>query len=251
MAYINELDFLAAEFLLEGRSMRDILLFEETHGNERLADHYEVPYPSGGDWVTLDLSGSGRKGLFTTGGFLTINGSEVLRGKAVMEQLMCTTFPPPPPGAADDGAEAVEAVDGSLRERIELTRTYNPECTGCHKVLDPIGFTLGTFDPAGAWQDVDQYGFEIDTSGSTPDGIPVADAGQLSALLADDPAFAACIVDKTLTYALGRAPARLEDDIVAQIGDGFVAGGYLFEELAVAIATSDIFRSNAFLGGRP
>ena len=245
VAMIAELDFLAAEFLLEGRSMKELLLFEETHGNQRLAAHYRLDHSGGGDWETLNLAGSGRRGLFTTAGFLTINTTEVLRGKAVMEQLMCDFFPPPPPGAAELGLQNIEAGEGSMRERVENTRTYNPECTGCHAILDPIGFSLGTFDIAGAERTQDIYGFEIDTSGMTPDGQPVANAAELSTALAEDPDFAACIVEKSLIYALGRKPARGEDAIVEQITTEFVSGGYRFEDLAIAIATSDAFRSNA------
>ena len=42
----------------------------------------------------------------------------------------------------------------TLRERME-THRKNPPCSGCHRVMDPIGFALENFDAVGRWRTVD------------------------------------------------------------------------------------------------
>ena len=58
-----------------------------------------------------------------------------------------------------------------MRERMEEHRA-NPACSGCHKLMDPIGLALENFDGIGRWRASDG-GVRIDASSTLWDGTAV------------------------------------------------------------------------------
>ena len=92
----------------------------------------------------------------------------------------------------------------NVRERLAAHRE-NPQCAGCHTILDPIGLGLENFDAIGRYRSEYAPGDAIDASGMLPAGADLRAAStELSALLADDPRLADCASEKLLTYALSR-----------------------------------------------
>ncbi len=100
----------------------------------------------------------------------------------------------------------------------------NPACAGCHKMMDPIGFSLENFDAVGVWRTNDS-GFRIDASGQMFDGAKLDGPASLRQAhpeplrcvhLAPSPrtcwpmAWAACIdiADMPVVRAIDRAAAR-------------------------------------------
>jgi hypothetical protein len=87
-------------------------------------------------------------------GVLTVsaNGVEtspVTRGVWVSENIL--GIPPPPP------PDVVPAIDTdvtgatTIRERLAKHRA-DPACAECHRKIDPLGFSLETFDAIGRWR---------------------------------------------------------------------------------------------------
>ena len=74
------------------------------------------------------------------------------RGKFVRQRLFCQDPPPPPPNVPElvEGEKA--ALTGSLRQRMEQHRA-NPSCAVCHRMMDPLGFSLENFDGLGRWRE--------------------------------------------------------------------------------------------------
>ena len=72
--------------------------------------------------------------------------------------------------ALKENAENTKRV--SVRDRMEQHRS-DPVCAACHKMMDPIGFSLENFDAVGQWR-VRDDGFDIDASGELIDGTKVA-----------------------------------------------------------------------------
>src|SRR5690606_7496471 len=129
--------------------------------------------------------------------------SPVLRGKWVLENLVGSPPPPPPPNVPDLQDNQPGEATLSVRERL-IRHQENPACNGCHGVLDPLGFALENFDGIGRWRDQDDSG-PIDSSGQLADGTPVQGVDSLrAALLAKPETFVSTLVEKLLTYALGR-----------------------------------------------
>jgi hypothetical protein len=101
------------------------------------------------------LADSHRGGLLTQGAVLKVsaNGistSPVIRGVYVMERILGFQPPPPPPGVA--GLEPDTRGATTIKEQLDKHRTLET-CNGCHKVIDPPGFALESFDVIGGWRD--------------------------------------------------------------------------------------------------
>ena len=120
-----------------------------------------------------------------------------------MEVLLGTPPPPPPPN--------VPALKENERERQSVVgaRTdggASQECRlrACHKMMDPIGFSLENFDAVGAWRTKDS-GFPIDASGKMFDGTKLDGPVSLrQAILSHSDAFLGTFTENLLAYGLGR-----------------------------------------------
>jgi hypothetical protein len=167
--------------------------------------------------------------------------SPVKRGKFIMENLLNADVPPPPP-EVPELSEAKEAVaSGSLRLRMEIHRT-NPDCAVCHQKMDPLGFAFEHFDAIGAWRTKDGA-FEIDASGTLPDGRPFRDSEELRRLLSEKPdAFRRCLAEKILTYALGRGVEQADRCFVDKICEQTRDRHDKLSELIFAIVASEPFQ---------
>jgi len=124
--------------------------------NQRLAELYDIRGVAGGELREVKVpEGSPRGGLLGQGAVLkvTANGtatSPVLRGVWVTERILGVSVPPPPPNIPAIEPDATGAV--TIREQIEAHRA-DPVCASCHKVMDPPGLALESFDPIGGWRD--------------------------------------------------------------------------------------------------
>ncbi len=162
--------------------------------------------------------------------------SPVLRGKWVLENLLNAPPPAPPPNVPLLNEEAV-GTSASLREQMEKHRS-DAVCASCHARMDPLGFGLENFDGTGAWRTQDGK-FPIDSSGALPNGKSFREPNELKAILrADAPAFAECLTDKLLTYALGRGLERYDKPTVKAIAGRVAANNYRFSSLVLEIVTS-------------
>ena len=79
--------------------------------------------------------------------------SPTLRGHFVRERLLCGTVPPPPPNIPAIDESAATATQ-TLREKLEAHRN-NPACSGCHKMMDPLGLGMEDFDRYGRFRTKD------------------------------------------------------------------------------------------------
>ena len=79
----------------------------------------------------------------------------------------------------------------------------NPACAGCHRLMDPVGFTFENYDAVGRWRTAED-GKPIDASGGLPDGSKFEGvAGLERAILSRPEVFAGVFTEKLLTYGLG------------------------------------------------
>lgn len=197
------------------------------------------------DFVKVDTTGSQRQGLLTLGAFLLTTSyanrtSPVRRGEYVFRRLLCDEVPAPP---ADVPQLSEMAVPGqSLRQRMEAHRV-NPACSGCHNLMDPIGFGLENYDGIGAYRTMDS-GVAVDSSGSLPDGTKFNGAVELGGILARDPRLPRCVTEKFMTFAIGRLLDQPDDgQWVAYIsGHADLADGSL-RSIIRTVILSDAFRS--------
>ena len=84
---------------------------------------------------------------------VTANGtttSPVIRGVWISERLLGIEVPPPPQNVAAVEPDIRGAT--TIREQLALHKS-DANCASCHVKVDPPGFALENFDPAGRWRD--------------------------------------------------------------------------------------------------
>jgi hypothetical protein len=230
----------------EDRSILEFLDGTYTFLNERLARHYSIDGISGPDFRQVSLLGKNRAGLMTQGSVLTLTSnpdrtSPVKRGKWVMEVLLNRPPPPPPPNVPDLATSTKNQPNLTLRQQMELHR-QNPSCASCHRTMDQLGFGLENFDAIGRWRESDS-GQPLDTGGELPDGgVFRGPIGLAEALRGKKPEFAECLVEKMLTYGLGRGLEFYDRCATAKIGNSLKEHDFKFSVLVTEIVKSDPFR---------
>jgi hypothetical protein len=128
-----------------------------------------------------------------------------------------------------------------MRQQMEQHRA-NPACAVCHRVMDPIGFSLENFNAVGQWRLAEERG-AIDASGVLPDGTRLDGPVTLrQALLANPDQFVHTVAEKLLTYALGRGLEYYDMPAVRAIMRESAPGGYRWSSLISAVVRSTPFR---------
>lgn len=229
----------------EGRAVTDLLAAPRTWLSPRLARHYGLE-PTSDGWAEYPVPAGRRFGVLGQAAFLTVTSnpnrtSPVKRGKFVLEQLLGTPLPPPPPnvGVIPDTPDAVRS--GSIRERMERHRK-DPSCVGCHRAMDPIGFSLEAFDGVGRLRS-DDAGRPVETGGELPDGTKVeGPAGLQKVLMERKPEFVRHLGAQLLTYAVGRGMRPEDRKHLDEVRDACLRGKGRFEDLVHGVVSSPVFR---------
>ena len=165
--------------------------------------------------------------------------SPVIRGKWIMENILGTPPPPPPPNVPvlEDNTTSATL---SVRERLAEHRT-NPVCASCHDRIDPVGFALENFDAVGRWRNV-EAGKPIDATGGLPNGSKFVGVSGLEQELLNRPKrFVTTMVEKLLTFALGRGVEYHDAPAIRKVVREARAEDFRFSSLIVGIATSRPF----------
>lgn len=226
------------------RALSDFLTTSSGYVNDRLAQHYGMP-AVGSATPTFTTLPAQRGGLLSQASILTVlahpkESAPVLRGKWILNQLLCRELPPPPPNVPQEPAGA---TGQSRRERLAAHRV-DPTCKSCHDMMDPLGLALENYDGIGQFRTTDG-GVPIDPSGTLADGTSFKTPQDLAAVIAKDPALPRCVARHLFTYGLGRS-LRADSDFDAAMLDAatqsFTSSGQLLPKLIEAVVMSDVFR---------
>jgi hypothetical protein len=192
-----------------------------------------------------------RVGFMGLSSFLTFSSfsyrtAPTLRGKWVLENLLCQEIPAPPANVPmlDDPAATppAELQSENVRVRLEAHRNMEPACAACHQMLDPIGLGLENYDAIGQYRTQYDNGDQIDASGQLPTGQTFNGVAELAAILATDTRLTDCASERMMTYALSRQLGPSDDPYLTQIRQGWAAGGYGLRGLLKQIVLNDTFR---------
>jgi hypothetical protein len=224
----------------------DLLNADYTFVNERLARHYGIPNVYGSQFRRVTVANEARRGLLGQASVLAVTSypnrtSPVERGKWVLTNLLGVPPQPPPPNVPALEETSTDGKVLSLRERMERHRA-NPVCAGCHKVMDPIGFALESFDGIGRWRNT-QDGARIDTSGTLFNGATVDGVvGLRQNLVAQPEIFVGVMTEKMLTYALGRGLEYYDMPAVRKIVRDAKTRDFRFSSIVLGIVRSTPFQ---------
>ena len=211
-----------------------------------------------------------RAGVLGQATFLSVTGkpedsSPTERGLFVREHFLCQIVPPPPPGVNTTLPPLSDEKPMNNRERLKV-HLANPTCSGCHRLIDPIGFGFENFDAIGKYREKQliriyptfdemknrtktkptEHKLDIDVSGFIQ-GMPnsqFSSPKEAGRVLANDPGCQKCVVKMLFRYAVGRPETEADQaSIEAALAD-FRSSQFRFKNLIIAVATSE-----PFLGG--
>ena len=264
-AMAQETRLFLAELIAEDLGVGSLIDADFTFLNRRLAEHYGIPGIEGQYLRKVTLPpDSPRGGLITQASIhkITANGtitSPIPRGNFVLANLLGQPAPPPP--------ESVTALEpdtrGATTIREQLAKHRNePVCNSCHRVIDPPGFALESFDPIGGFRNhyrADggsgttpegyeyrmpyKQGLPVDASGVTADGEPFAGIEEYKRLLRRDvEQVARHLVSQLLVYSTGAEIEFADRDGVEDVVEKLRDDGYPFRTMIHEVAKSDLFR---------
>jgi mono/diheme cytochrome c family protein len=245
-SFRKETELFFESIIREDHNVLDLLNANYTFVNERLAKHYGIPNIYGSQFRRVAVTDENRRGLLGQGSVLTVTSqpnrtSPVLRGKWILENIMGTPPPAPPPNVPPlkENADGSKAL--SVRALLEKHRE-NPTCATCHKIMDPLGFSLDNFDAIGQWRSK-EAGAAIDASGQLADGTKVDGPVALRRALMKHPEqFVRTITEKLLTYGLGRGLEYYDMPTVRGIERDAAKSDYRFSSLILGVIKSSPFQ---------
>jgi hypothetical protein len=243
-AFRQETELFFDNIIREDRPVPELLSANYTFVNERLAKHYGIPNVYGSRFRRVEYEGRG--GLLRQGSILIVTSyatrtSPVIRGKWVLENILGVPPPPPPPAVPPlkDNGGSTKAL--SVRERLALHRANMP-CAGCHRLMDPVGFSLENYDAVGRWRTIEEAK-PIDSTGGLPDGSTFQGVDGLQKALASRPElFVSTFTEKLLTYALGRGVEYYDAPAVRQIVADAQSKDFRFSSVVLGIVNSTPFQ---------
>ena len=189
-----------------------------------------------------------RAGLLTQPALLALlshsdQTAPVIRGVFVRERILCLPVTPPPP--------TVNAVPpdpdptATTRERFRQ-HTEQVACSGCHKLIDGVGFGFERYDQLGRYRAtennlaVDESGEVVASSEETLDG-PFRGAAELAERIAASPRARDCLASNWYTYTFGRKEQPEDACSLAQLKERFRSSGGDLKELMVGLTQTDSF----------
>jgi hypothetical protein len=164
-----------------------------------------------------------------------------------MTNLLGVRPPDPPPNVPPLPEKAVDATgvvrEQTMREKM-MEHRVRADCIQCHRLMDPIGFTLENFDGIAAWRTKDG-GMILDTADTLYDGSKVSGPKELRQwLLGYSDQFVEVTAEKLLTYALGRGAEHQDMPLVRKIARDAARDNNKFSALVLGVVKSAPFQKN-------
>lgn len=194
----------------------------------------------------VDLPKDERAGILTQPSWLVawsqnFDNDAIRRGKWVREQLLGGTVPDVP---ITVDAQLPDEPDTTLRHRMRVTR--EKYCWNCHQRMNPLGLPFEMYDHFGRFrekeldQPVDATG-RIEGSGDPKLEGEVGHALQMIHKLAESDRVRQVFVRHAFRYFLGRNETLSDSPTLIAADRAYVESGGSFQELIVALLTSDSF----------
>jgi hypothetical protein len=249
----REVELLFDSIVREDRPITELLDANYTFVNERLAKHYGIPNVYGSQFrrITLTPDLDFRRGITGKGVYLVTSAkpertSPVTRGKWIMTNILGMGPPDPPPDVPPLPPRAADpnAKEPTMRQKME-THRVRQDCTQCHSMMDPIGFSLENFDGIGLLRSHDE-GQDINPSTQLFDGTKVASPTDTRNWIVSKYSnqFVQVASEKLLIYALGRGKDWQDMPLIRSIQRDANKGGNKFSALVVAVVKSKPFQMN-------
>lgn len=228
----------------ENGDLHELLTASYSYTDEELGAFYGKEV-SGDAFQKVSFAPEEHAGILSMGALLsyyahTNQTSPVHRGKVVREQLLCDVLAPPP---ADVMFELPEPdPDSTARERFSQ-HSGDPACSGCHSLMDPIGFGFENFDAVGRYRALEN-GEPVDASGKlsgTDVNGTFNGVRELAETLATSDDVKSCYSKMWFRFAYGRGETKEDECNLQQIDQAFEQSGGNVKELLVSLTQTDAF----------
>jgi hypothetical protein len=257
----REVELLFNSIVSEDRNIVDLLTANYTFVNERLAKHYGIPGIYGSQFRRIELPATldVRRGLLGKAAILTTTAkpertSPVTRGKWIMSNIIGVGPPDPPPDvpALKPTANDARGNGGTptmrqkmIDHREQIGSPANAACVQCHKMMDPIGFSLENFDAIAAWRTEDE-GTPISKSEVVYDGTTVNGPSGLRNWIVNNYSsqFVEVAAEKLMIYALGRGVEYQDMPLIRSIVRDAGRSNNRFSALVLGVVKSKPFQMN-------
>jgi hypothetical protein len=129
--------------------------------------------------------------------------------------------------------------------RASIGSPANAACVQCHRMMDPIGFSLENFDAIALWRTEDE-GIPITKSEVVYDGTTVNGPVGLRNWIVTNYSgqFVQVATEKLMTYALGRGVDYQDMPLVRSIARNAAKNNNRFSELVLGVVKSKPFQMN-------
>jgi hypothetical protein len=227
----------------QGGRLSSLLTSPAVFVNKDLGGYYGV---TGGDAFELvERNDGATSGILTLPAVLALmakpsESSPIYRGKFVREALLCQQLPAPPANIPKP-PEVAQGV--STRERLKQHET-DPACSGCHSLMDPIGFGFESYDSIGRFRTtdggkaVDAHGEVVNTDDLDGKFVGTAELGQK---LATSAQVQDCVARQWFRFALSRFEQDPDTCSMKKIVDTFQAADADLNTLPAAVVATDAF----------
>lgn len=242
----NETETFMRGIFANDLSIHEMLTARYSYLTAGLGDLYGVSGVTGTAPVKTSIASTTRQGILGQASILTITSHEdepsiVLRGKWIMQVVLCESPPPPP--------QTFEKPPGSSEIERSQTRLTDVRCMSCHTKMDPLGRGLQMYNAIGKFRTLDEKGIAINGDGQLPDGTNFHNPQELANAISASPKFKSCVAKKMLSYALGRDLKSYDtcavDKIAAEVGPQLP-----ISRLIQSIVVSDPFLKQRGDGGQ-
>lgn len=241
----------AAHVAAEGK-VSDLFTAGYVFVNDDLAPYYGASKPGSTAFKKVELDDPKRRaGILTQGGMLASHSgfnstSPTFTGRYIREQLLCGTLPPPPPDV--NVMIGLAPPDQTTREH-HTAHNNNPQCTGCHRLMDPIGFAFEEYDAMGQHRTT-EHGKPIDATGEAVDTDLGKFTGvtELAQKLVNSDDAAACWAKQWFRFAFGRLETSGDEAAVQALKTSLRKEG-TFRELLLQTTKSRLFAEVPAAGG--
>ena len=260
---VQETKMLLGHLVWDNRNFMDAFTADYTFLNADLARLYGLPEPAGEfERVTFPAE-LPRAGILGHATFLAsttgpVETSPTARGLFVREHLLCQIVPNPPPGVNTNLPEPATADAARAKRERMVEHAQNPACSGCHRLMDPIGFGLEKYDAVGAWRDqeiVDIYTGAGEGRRSKPVKVDITATGEIAGIanstfgdsralgrvLASSPVCQDCVVKQMFRYAFGRPETPADRTSIASAAAAFRSSGFKFKEMLIFLVRAPQF----------
>jgi hypothetical protein len=227
----------------DASDFRRLLLDDELYLNGRLAKFYGVDLPAEAPFQKVKLNPEQRAGLLTHPYLMsafayTTASSPIHRGVFLTRNVLGVMLRPPPEAFTPLAEKA--HPDLTTRERV-LLQTKPVSCQSCHAVINPLGFTLESFDAVGRFREKDGDK-PVDATGAYEtrkgDTVKFAGARELAKFLASSDEVHTNFTERLFHHLIKQPVRAFGPRQLAELRESFTGHDFNMKKLVVEIVTT-------------